>query len=123
MRTHARIRSRRTSHYPIVGLALAGAILNGMTYPIRADATQQAVSSPAFEVASVKPNRSGTTQANAGLQPNGVNLINLPLRGSFRLPMAYRSPRSSSAFQIGPSLSASISSAERRAPHQVTRYD
>jgi uncharacterized protein (TIGR03435 family) len=35
---------------------------------------------PAFEVASVKPNRSGTTQANIGMLPNGVNFINLPLR-------------------------------------------
>jgi uncharacterized protein (TIGR03435 family) len=92
MRTHARIRSRRTSHYPIVGLALAGAILNGMTSQARADATRQAINSPAFEVASVKPNRSGTTQANAGLQPNGVNLINLPLRGIIQIAYGIQQP-------------------------------
>jgi uncharacterized protein (TIGR03435 family) len=91
MRTHAGIRSGRPSKYPIVGLALTGAILSG-TYPTRADATRQAVNSPAFEVASVKPNRSGTTQANAGLQPNGVNLINLPLRGVIQLAYGVAQP-------------------------------
>jgi len=38
-----------------------------------------------FEVASVKPNKSGTTQANIGMPPNGVNLVNLPLRGIIQL--------------------------------------
>jgi uncharacterized protein (TIGR03435 family) len=42
-------------------------------------------SSPAFEVASVKPNKSGTTQANIGMLPNGVNIVNLPLRGIIQL--------------------------------------
>jgi uncharacterized protein (TIGR03435 family) len=41
--------------------------------------------SPAFEVASVKPNKSGTTQANIGTPPNGVNIVNLPLRGIIQL--------------------------------------
>jgi uncharacterized protein (TIGR03435 family) len=36
--------------------------------------------SPVFEVASVKANKSGTTQANIGMLPNGVNFVNLPLR-------------------------------------------
>src|SRR5262249_1558954 len=40
---------------------------------------------PTFEVASVKPNKSGTTQANIGMPPNGVNLVNLPLRGIIQL--------------------------------------
>src|SRR5215472_9180545 len=40
---------------------------------------------PTFEVASVKPNKSGTTQANIGMPPNGVNLVNLPLRGIVQL--------------------------------------
>jgi uncharacterized protein (TIGR03435 family) len=40
---------------------------------------------PMFEVASVKPNKSGTTQANIGMPPNGVNLVNLPLRGIIQL--------------------------------------
>src|SRR6185436_11389290 len=43
-------------------------------------ATIRAQTPPAFEVASVKQNRSGTTQANIGMLPNGVNFINLPLR-------------------------------------------
>jgi uncharacterized protein (TIGR03435 family) len=38
-----------------------------------------------FEVASVKPNKSGTTQANIGMPPNGVNLVNMPLRGIIQL--------------------------------------
>src|SRR5262249_9692962 len=41
--------------------------------------------SPAFEVASVKTNKSGTTQANIGMPPNGINLVNLPLRGIIQL--------------------------------------
>jgi uncharacterized protein (TIGR03435 family) len=41
--------------------------------------------SPTFEVASVKPNKSGTTQANIGTPPNGVNIVNLPLRGIIQL--------------------------------------
>jgi len=40
---------------------------------------------PAFEVASVKPNKSGTTQANIGMLPSGVNFVNLPLRGIIQL--------------------------------------
>lgn len=40
---------------------------------------------PTFEVASVKPNKSGTTQANIGMPTNGVNLVNLPLRGIIQL--------------------------------------
>jgi uncharacterized protein (TIGR03435 family) len=40
---------------------------------------------PTFEVASVKANKSGTTQANIGMPPNGVNLVNLPLRGIIQL--------------------------------------
>jgi uncharacterized protein (TIGR03435 family) len=91
MRTHARTRSGRTNDSPIVGLALAGAILNVITYQIRADEPRQPANGPTFEVASVKPNRSGTTQANAGLQPNGVNLINLPLRGIIQI--AYGIPQ------------------------------
>jgi hypothetical protein len=45
-----------------------------------AHAAVQSQAGPAFDVASVKPNKSATAQANAGLQPNGVNLVNLPLR-------------------------------------------
>ena len=40
---------------------------------------------PAFEVASVKPNKSGTTQANISGQPNGITIVNLPLRGIIQL--------------------------------------
>jgi uncharacterized protein (TIGR03435 family) len=40
---------------------------------------------PAFEVASVKPNKSGTTQANITGQPNGITIVNLPLRGIIQL--------------------------------------
>ena len=40
---------------------------------------------PTFEVASVKSNKSGTTQANIGAPPNGVNIVNLPLRGIIQL--------------------------------------
>src|SRR5688572_27784522 len=49
-----------------------------LTTSVRAQAT-------AFEVASVKPNRSGTTQANVSAQPNGITIVNLPLRGIIQL--------------------------------------
>jgi uncharacterized protein (TIGR03435 family) len=48
--------------------------------------------SPTFEVASVKPNKSGTTQANIGMPPNGVNFVNLPLRGIIQLAYGINQP-------------------------------
>src|SRR5437762_4440408 len=47
---------------------------------------------PAFEVASVKSNKSGTTQANIGMPPNGVNFVNLPLRGIIQLAYGINQP-------------------------------
>ena len=40
---------------------------------------------PVFETASVKRNTSDTIQATTQVLPNGVNLINLPLRTIIRL--------------------------------------
>src|SRR5215831_14328425 len=45
-----------------------------------------------FEVASVKPNKSGTTQANIGMPPNGVSYVNLPLRGIIQLSYVINQP-------------------------------
>jgi uncharacterized protein (TIGR03435 family) len=47
---------------------------------------------PAFEVASVKANKSGTTQANIAMPPNGVNFVNLPLRGIIQLAYGINQP-------------------------------
>ena len=47
---------------------------------------------PAFEVASVRANKSGTTQANIGAPPNGVNIVNLPLRGIIQLYFQINQP-------------------------------
>ena len=47
---------------------------------------------PVFEVASVKVNKSGTTQANVGMPPNGVNFVNLPLRGIIQLAYGINQP-------------------------------
>jgi uncharacterized protein (TIGR03435 family) len=47
---------------------------------------------PTFEVATVKPNKSGTTQANVGMPPNGVNFVNLPLRGIIQLAYGINQP-------------------------------
>ena len=47
---------------------------------------------PAFEVASVRPNKSGTTQANIGMPPNGVNFVNLPLRAIIQLAYGINQP-------------------------------
>jgi uncharacterized protein (TIGR03435 family) len=48
--------------------------------------------SPVFEVATVKPNKSGTTQANISMPPNGVNLVNIPLRGIIQLAFGINQP-------------------------------
>jgi uncharacterized protein (TIGR03435 family) len=47
---------------------------------------------PAFEVATVKLNKSGTTQANITTPPNGVNFVNLPLRGIIQLAYGINQP-------------------------------
>lgn len=47
---------------------------------------------PAFEVATVRLNKSGTTQANIGMPPNGVNFVNLPLRGIIQLAYGINQP-------------------------------
>jgi uncharacterized protein (TIGR03435 family) len=69
-----RMRSR-----PVVLFVLSAAALLGQT-------------APAFEVASVKANKSGTTQANVGMPPNGVNFVNLPLRGIIQLAYGINQP-------------------------------
>lgn len=46
----------------------------------------------AFEVASVKSNKSGTMQANISMPPNGVNFVNLPLRGIIQLAYGINQP-------------------------------
>jgi len=46
----------------------------------------------AFEVASVKVNKSGTTQANIAMPPNGVNFVNLPLRAIIQLAYGINQP-------------------------------
>ena len=51
-----------------------------------------AQTSPAFEVASVKPNKSGTTQANISMPPNGVAFVNLPLRGIIQIAFGINQP-------------------------------
>ena len=52
----------------------------------------QAQAPLAFEVATVKLNKSGTTQANIGMPPNGVNFVNLPLRGIIQLAYGINQP-------------------------------
>ena len=47
---------------------------------------------PTFEVATVKVNKSGTTQANIGMPANGVNFVNLPLRGIIQLAYGINQP-------------------------------
>ena len=47
---------------------------------------------PQFEVASVKLNKSGTTQANIGMLPNGVNFVNLPLRAIIQFAYGINQP-------------------------------
>lgn len=47
---------------------------------------------PGFEVASVKPNKSGTLQTNIGMLPNGVNFVNLPLRAIIQFAYGINQP-------------------------------
>jgi len=78
----------RFSTSPLVRIALTAhslAVLHAQEPPVPNTA-------PAFEVASVKPNKSGTTQANIGTSPNGVNFVNLPLRGIIQLSFGINQP-------------------------------
>src|SRR5262245_21074052 len=59
---------------------------------VRAQAPPGVNAPPAFEVASVKPNKSGTTQANVNMPQNGVNIVNLPLRGIIQLFFVINQP-------------------------------
>src|ERR1051326_2572947 len=68
-----------------VGALLAVIAAQSLTF-VRAQAP------PTFEVASVKANKSGTTQANIGAPPNGVNIVNLPLRGIIQLYFQINQP-------------------------------
>jgi len=54
--------------------------------------TPPAVVPTTFEVASVKANKSGTTQANIGMPTNGVNFVNLPLRGIIQIAFGINQP-------------------------------
>src|SRR3984893_18301680 len=63
----------------VICLALSSAALTAQT-------------PPTFEVASVKPNKSGTTQANIAMPPNGVNFVNLPLRAIIQLAYGINQP-------------------------------
>jgi len=65
-------------------IALSAAALMAQTPP--------AVVPTTFEVASVKANKSGTTQANIAMPPNGVNFVNLPLRGIIQLAYGINQP-------------------------------
>jgi uncharacterized protein (TIGR03435 family) len=57
-----------------------------------AAAALMAQTQAAFEIASVKPNKSGTTQANISMPPNGVNFVNLPLRAIIQLAYGINQP-------------------------------
>jgi uncharacterized protein (TIGR03435 family) len=46
----------------------------------------------AFEVASIKPNKSGPQGAGGGIVPNGVNIVNLPLRAIIQLAYGIGQP-------------------------------
>jgi uncharacterized protein (TIGR03435 family) len=63
----------------------------GLVFALSA-AALTAQTPPAFEVASVKPNKSGTTQANIGMLPNGVNFVNLPLRAIIQFAYGINQP-------------------------------
>lgn len=76
-----------------------------------------------FEVASVKPNKSGTTQANASMLPDGVNFVNLPLRGIIQLSFGINQPSKlvgvpdwtvTERFDINARASGPVTLAERR---------
>jgi uncharacterized protein (TIGR03435 family) len=74
-------------------IALSSASLS-QTPPalVPAQAPAGANTSPVFEVASVKLNKSGTTQANIGMLPNGVNIVNIPLRAIIQLAYGINQP-------------------------------
>jgi uncharacterized protein (TIGR03435 family) len=66
---------------PVRVAALLAIILTAQSHTLVRAQTPK----PQFEVASVKPNKSGTTQANVSMRSNGVDIVNLPLRGMIQL--------------------------------------
>jgi uncharacterized protein (TIGR03435 family) len=95
-------------------------------------AESMAQTTPAFEVASVKPNKSGTTQANIGMPPNGVNFVNLPLRGIIQLAYGINQPTKlagvpewavTERYDISARAAGPITQAERRLMLQALLAD
>jgi bla regulator protein blaR1 len=79
-------------------LLLAGAILSAQTVKTADQKT------PAFEVASVKQNKSGSIQSNIGLQPGGrFAAVNVALVGLIRIAYGTTGPLGPSSFPDVPS--------------------
>lgn len=87
---------------------------------------------PAFEVASVKANKSGTTQANFRSQPNGITIVNLPLRAIIQLAYRINQPSrligypdwtNSERFDITAHAAGPVSDDERRLMMQALLAD
>jgi uncharacterized protein (TIGR03435 family) len=57
-----------------------------------------AQNSQTFEVASVRVNKSGTTQTSIGMLPDGVNFVNLPLRAVIQFAFGINQPSKLTGF-------------------------
>jgi bla regulator protein BlaR1 len=80
-------------------LVTSGIVALGVVSALRAQAPATDTNPPAFEVASVRPNRSGANANSIGLQPGGgFRAINAPLRAL--IAVAYGTPRPLFDFQI-----------------------
>jgi len=100
--------------------------------PVQAQAPAGANASPVFEVVSVKLNKSGTLQANMGMTPNGLNIVNLPLRPIIQLAYGINQPTKlvgvpdwavSERFDINARAAGQITLDERRLMMQAMLAD
>lgn len=85
----------------MIPIALILAFIAGAT-TLRAQAPAPTDSVPAFEVASVKRNVSGSTQSSSGISPDGsVTLINQPLRSVIATAYGFGASLDTSQFLAG----------------------
>lgn len=100
---------------------------------LSARSTQARAQAPTFEVASIRPNKSGpAAPTNAGMQPNGINFVNLPLRAIIQFAFGVNQPSKLAAipdwavterFDISARAAGTVSADERRLMMQAMLAD
>ncbi|HEY2383922.1 MAG TPA: TIGR03435 family protein [Terriglobia bacterium] len=118
----------RRIHWALLLVATVGSVAATRVRPVSA----QGAATPKFDVASVKANKSGTTQANITSPPDGIIIVNLPLRGIIQLFFQINQPSKvigipdwtiTERFDINARAAGPITADERRAMVQALLAD